>query len=85
MELDDEAKLRLQDAELAKLHHEAESTKQRIVEVRRQAKATSAAAIEHAQQATEAAKQEEVRQAIIREKAARASAIAAEATKLDAA
>ena len=73
---------------LAKLHHEAEYTKQRIVrivEVRRQAKATDAVVAEHARQASEATRREEVRQASIREEAAKASAISAEATKLVAA
>ena len=42
-ELDDDAKLQLQEEELLKLHQEAEATKQRIVEVRRQAKATTTA------------------------------------------
>ncbi len=55
LELHDESKLQLKEAELAKLHHEAESTKQRIVEVHRQAKAADAAAAKHAQEAAEAA------------------------------
>ena len=42
-ELDVDAKLQLQEEELAKLHQEADATKQRVVEVCRQAEATTAA------------------------------------------
>jgi len=77
--------LQLQEAELAKLHHEAETTKRRIVEVRWQAQATASAAAEHAQHATDVVRREEARHAIIKEDAAKASAIAAETAKLAAA
>ena len=70
---------------MARLHLEAENTKRRIVEVRRQAKATAAAAAEHAQQAMDAARREEARYASIREYEAMPFAIATVTAKLAAA
>jgi len=84
-DLDDEAKLQLQEAELARLHHQAENTKRRIAEVRLHAEADATVAVEHAQQAAEASMREEARQARIREDEARSSAITAEKAKLAAA
>jgi len=88
-EPDTETLLQRQEAELAWLHHEAEATKLRIPEVRRQAKAAVTAASEsaaraqaQAQQAAEAAKREEARKARLREEAARVSELVAEAAKL---
>jgi hypothetical protein len=68
-----------------RLHHEAETTKRRIAEVRRQAEAAAAAAAEHAERTAEASRREEARHARIRDDEARASAIAAERTRLAAA
>ncbi len=82
------AKLRIQEMELAQLQQKAKEIKRLMLELRRQAEeavASVARATAHAQQATEAARQEEAKQAIIREEAARAYALAAEAAKLAAA
>jgi len=85
LELDDEYKLLLQEAELAKPHLEAEATKKRIVDVRQQAKAASATVAQHPKLATEAARREEERQTSIQEEAVGAFAMAAETAKLAAA
>ena len=55
-DLDDESKLQLQEAELARLHYEVETTKRRIAEVRLHVEAVAVAGAEHAQQAAEASR-----------------------------
>jgi len=84
--------MRQQEAELAQLELEAESTRLKIAEARRRAeetpsRAAAAAAREAArvQKAEKEARIEEARRELQREQAARASALAAEAAKLAAA
>jgi hypothetical protein len=60
-ELEVDVKLLLQEDELAMLLREAEDTKRRIAEVRRQAKVASVTAAEMAKQAAEAATREEAK------------------------
>jgi hypothetical protein len=74
------------------MQQEASATKRLILEVRWEADeataiaaAATAHAAAHAQHKVEAARQEEARQALIREEAARTSSLAAEAAKLAAA
>jgi len=87
-----EARLMQQERELAQLQREAEATNRLILEVRREAEEATIVAVATAfiataltQQLEEAPRQEEAKQAQIKEEAAMASTLAAETTKMAAA